>query len=133
VITLRIDKVHVDPVALAELVGNGAGPIVRDHKRRAANVQTAAKVIVRKRTRKLEHSIVTRTTVTGLRINTIIGTDLPYALYEHDGTRPHIIRPRKKKVLRFPAGGGVVFARSVNHPGTTGSFFLARALPLGLD
>jgi hypothetical protein len=44
------------------------------------------------------------------------------------GSMPHIIRPRKAKVLRFRGrGGGVVFARKVNHPGTTRDNFLYRA------
>lgn len=56
--------------------------------------------------------------------------------YLERGTRPHIIRPRKAKLLRFPAagvattrggrptaaavrqGGAYVFARVVRHPGT---------------
>lgn len=64
---------------------------------------------------------------------------------EH-GTRPHVIRPRRKKALRWaarPEGrrlsgsprraaqrgelGGVVFARFVRHPGTRPSPFLAEA------
>jgi hypothetical protein len=51
-------------------------------------------------------------------------------MFEHDGTAPHVIRPRTKKMLRFPSGGAVVFARVVHHPGTTGSQFMTRALPL---
>lgn len=34
------------------------------------------------------------------------------------GTRPHVIRPRRARVLRFPVGGRIVYARRVNHPGT---------------
>lgn len=34
-------------------------------------------------------------------------------------TRPHVIVPRRRDALRFiPAGGGIVFTRRVNHPGT---------------
>lgn len=36
-----------------------------------------------------------------------------------NGTPPHTITARRKDALRFvPAGGGVVFRRSVKHPGT---------------
>lgn len=48
-----------------------------------------------------------------------------------DGTRPHIIVPRRAKALRFEAGGSVVFARRVRHPGTKANNFLGRALRLG--
>lgn len=45
--------------------------------------------------------------------------EAPYALFVARGTRPHVIRPSRKTVLRFMGRRGVfVFARSVNHPGT---------------
>ncbi|MDE2100384.1 MAG: hypothetical protein KGL39_24240 [Patescibacteria group bacterium] len=43
----------------------------------------------------------------------------PLATWIIKGTRPHIIQPRTKKVLRFVASSGeVVFAPIVHHPGT---------------
>jgi hypothetical protein len=51
-----------------------------------------------------------------------------YLGYHHDGTPPHVIRPRRRKVLRFLSGGRVVYARHVNHPGSRGTHFLTRAL-----
>lgn len=44
------------------------------------------------------------------------------------GTRPHVIRPRRAKVLAFTVGGRRVFARLVNHPGTRAYRVLERAL-----
>lgn len=41
-----------------------------------------------------------------------------YGLAVHEGTRPHVIHPRKAKALSWQSGQGRVFARSVNHPGT---------------
>ncbi len=52
-----------------------------------------------------------------------------YIMPHHDGARPHIIRPRRAKALRFVIGGRVVFARKVNHPGSVGTQFLRNALP----
>jgi hypothetical protein len=52
----------------------------------------------------------------------------PYILPHHDGARPHVIRPRRAKALRFVIGGRVVFARKVNHPGSVGTQFLRRGL-----
>lgn len=57
-----------------------------------------------------------------------VGSDVEYAAMVNDGTRPHVIRPRRAQVLRFQAGGQVVFARVVNHPGTRARPFLDRAL-----
>jgi hypothetical protein len=51
-----------------------------------------------------------------------------YAQWVHDGTRPHIIRARKKKALRFTVGGQVIYRPLVHHPGTRPQPFLARAL-----
>lgn len=57
-----------------------------------------------------------------------VGSDVEYAGFVNDGTRPHIIRPRNAQALRFRVGGRVVFARVVHHPGTRARPFLDRAL-----
>ena len=64
----------------------------------------------------------------------IIGHDqqhAPYAPFVHFGTRPHIIRPREKKSLRWPSGQGgktgFVFAKWVRHPGYAGDAWLVQA------
>lgn len=66
----------------------------------------------------------------------VIGTDDEVYGYVNSGTRPHVIKPRNGKVLAFGSsfspktaprvigsgggskGGGTVFSRGVNHPGT---------------
>lgn len=57
-----------------------------------------------------------------------MGSDLEYAGFVNDGTRPHQIRPKNASVLRFTVGGRVVYAKVVNHPGTRARPFLDRAL-----
>lgn len=56
--------------------------------------------------------------------------DVPYAGYVMYGTKPHVIRARRAKFLRFywPKVGRVVFFKKVNHPGTKANRFLERAL-----
>lgn len=62
------------------------------------------------------------------------------AIFLEMGTRPHVIRPKKGKFLRFAAKGSgvrlsgaprtgskVVFAREVNHPGTKAYPFMRPA------
>lgn len=61
----------------------------------------------------------------------IIWCDHPKVRFVLDGTRPHIIVPRRAKALRFTVGGDVVFARRVRHPGTQPNDFLGRALRRG--
>lgn len=50
-----------------------------------------------------------------------------YALYVHEGTRAHVIRPVKAQALRFQIGGRTVFAKLVRHPGTKARPFLRNA------
>lgn len=52
----------------------------------------------------------------------------PHALFVNLGTRPHKIRPKNKKALRWVGGGGrFVFAGEVNHPGYRGDAYVFRA------
>ena len=54
----------------------------------------------------------------------------PLSRFILGGTRPHTIVPRRARMLRFywPKVGRVVFARSVQHPGTQANQFYRRAL-----
>lgn len=62
-------------------------------------------------------SILGAPTGTGLR--GVVRSTLSYVDILEEGSRPHIIRPRRAKVLAFPgSGGGTVFTRFVRHPGT---------------
>lgn len=51
----------------------------------------------------------------------------PYAAAIDRGAKPHVIRARRRKALRFFKGGSVVFRRHVNHPGNRPFKFLYRA------
>lgn len=51
----------------------------------------------------------------------------PQALWVHWGTKPHVIKPRDKTVLRWPGGNGFRFAKVVKHPGYRGDPWLVRA------
>lgn len=134
-IHVRLGDIRVDGAEVARFARSPDGPVMRDLMRRAERVQIGARVIVRKRTRALEKSIVKRPEPYAARGPQVsVGSSLYYALWEHEGTPPHVIRPNRMKVLRFPGrGGAIVFARKVNHPGTNGSHFLTRALVLAAD
>ncbi|AJE32517.1 hypothetical protein B842_03320 [Corynebacterium humireducens NBRC 106098 = DSM 45392] len=56
--------------------------------------------------------------VQGTRVSGEVIAEQDYALAVHEGTRPHVIRPRRVKALTWGKGAGRVFARSVNHPGS---------------
>lgn len=108
--------------------------VVRDASRR--ELETAGRLVVNRAkvlapvdTGRLRASIRSRTSRSfTLRPRLEVFTDVQYAVYVHDGTRAHIIRPRNARVLRFTVGGQVVYARVVHHPGTRPRPFLDRAL-----
>lgn len=131
----------MDPAKLAEVLRGPNGPVMRRLIQDGEAVKEEARRLVRvhrptpgeRRNRRpgtIRDSVVKR--VTGPGEITVIAQD-PISLIEHEGSPPHKIAPRNAERLVFWSGkhGRVVFmpkGRSVNHPGTTGSKFLLRAL-----
>ncbi len=70
---------------------------------------------------------VTRGFVAGVRVTS---TWDKVRFVEND-TRAHVIEPKSGSVLAFVANGSMRFARRVNHPGTKGTHFMARAREAG--
>jgi len=59
-----------------------------------------------------------------------IGHDLqraPHAVFVMFGTKPHLIKPKNKKALRWAGGGAFHFAKVVHHPGNKPDNWLKRA------
>ena len=91
------------------------------------------KILVPRKTGNLGRSIHLGA-VTPSRAETIASAS--YAAYVETGTRPHVIRPKNRKALRWAAsgdarlsgsprsGGRVRFAKRVNHPGTRAKPFM---------
>ena len=50
-----------------------------------------------------------------------------YGVYVHEGTPPHEIAPKNKRVLRWVGGNGFIFSKRVHHPGTKKDPFLYNA------
>lgn len=61
-------------------------------------------------------------------LSATISAGAAYAEYVEKGTRPHVIRPRYRKALRWPVDGGFAFAKEVHHPGTAATHFLELAV-----
>lgn len=51
----------------------------------------------------------------------------PYAIFVHEGTKPHIIRPKNKKGLANKKTGAF-FGKEVHHPGTKANPYLKKAV-----
>jgi hypothetical protein len=102
-----------------------SGRVGQELERRAGRVRDAAKRQVGVKTGRLKRSIrVYRHTRNSFGQSLRIGTAVPYARYHHDGSKPHMIYPNKKQVLKFRSGSVVVFSRKVHHPGTKPNRFL---------
>lgn len=134
-------RVVMDPAKLAEVLRGPNGPVMRRLIQDGEAVKDEARRLVRvhkptpgeRRNRRpgtIRDNIVKR--VPGPGVVMVIAQD-PISLIEHEGTEAHKIAPRSSERLVFWSGkaGRVVFmpkGRAVNHPGTTGSKFLLRAL-----
>lgn len=55
-------------------------------------------------------------------------SDTPQAGYTNDGTKPHIIRPRRGPVLVFEGDSGLVFTRIVHHPGNKATHWFTKTV-----
>ncbi len=56
-----------------------------------------------------------------------IWTNAGYAIYVHEGTGPHVIQVRVKKVLANRKTGQI-FGKTVHHPGTKANRFIPRII-----
>lgn len=118
---LEIDEPEFD----RQIVGHGRRRMARLQRRTA----TQARQDVPVRTGNLGRTVgegqirtVGPRTVTGS-----VHAMADYALYVHEPTRPHAIRPVRAQALRFQVGGRTVFAKLVRHPGGPGRPFLRNA------
>lgn len=108
------------------------GPVGRDLDDMSRKVLNRARVLVGVRSGVLLTSLRRQSGIgpLGRYVDVVAGvrgvTD--YLMAHHDGSPPHVIRPRRRKALRFTQNGQVRFARRVNHPGNRGTHFLTRAL-----
>lgn len=91
--------------------------------------QARARILAPVDTGRLRSDIRFEITNRALGVTGRLFCTVSYADAVHDGTRPHVIRPRRPDgVLRFRVGGQVVYARFVNHPGMRGRPFLSMAM-----
>lgn len=128
----RIDKVKVDinHSKLRYILNEPAGPVGREMRKRAEVARAFARMKVGKRTGALAMSLYIEQSAALGGQKLTIGSNLPYAFYHHEGTRPHMIHARGGEVLRFSSKGRVVYSRMVMHPGTKPNRYLADAIPL---
>jgi hypothetical protein len=128
----HVSKITVDIkyAKLRRTLNAPTGEVGRMMRGRAEKARMHARAQVNKRTGALAASIYIEqsTGIRGQRIS--IGSNLPYAAFVHEGTRPHLIAPRGGEILRFTQKGRVVYSRAVMHPGTKPNRFLTDSIYL---
>lgn len=99
-------------------------------------VAATAKELAPKATSELANSIQALPVTGSFSEGTLEGevfAGAPHALAQEEGAKPHEIRPRFRKALRWPVEGGFRFAGKVNHPGNRPQPFLGPALERHAD
>lgn len=120
----------LDDPALATLFAQG-GMVWLHTEGLVIRITTLAKLYAPVRTGRLRQSITGITIRTGpLGVAGLVGANVDYAVYVHEGTRPHTIRPKdgREFVTFRTSSGRQVFAKEIHHPGTKPHPFLRRAL-----
>lgn len=112
----------------------GKGGLVYNHIETLTDrLRRFARRDVGKDTRKLYNSIKSSVSVgRGGPVGTVLA-DSKIAKLHHDGTRAHIITPRRQNTLRFPSRGRIVYTKIVHHPGTKPNRFLTDNLRRVID
>ena len=124
--TLKIRKRNMDI-----MLNSPRGEVGRHMTKIGLKIVTAAKAQVGVKTGALRDSIhmrLRRGVLGGLRLE--VGSPLSYALMHHEGTRPHVILPQRRTVLRFTSQSRIVYSREVKHPGTRPNKYLSDNLYL---
>lgn len=125
---------RVNQSALNAVLRGASGPVARDLQRRVLLVHGRAARLCPVDTGRLRSSIRWRVDHDDRGLVGIVGTDVHYAPYVHNGTRPHFPPPGAMQPWAarhgFPAGaaGGFLAARTIARRGTKPRPFLARAL-----
>jgi hypothetical protein len=124
-----------DGAVMAEMLRGRSGAVNLFMTTRADIVKRAAVIQCNKKTGKLSQSIVKRPSSIGGEISYTIGAYQPYAIYVHNGTKPHIIKAKNKPYLVFfwpngPTGAHVYKMKQVTHLGYKGNKFLTDNLRL---
>lgn len=113
-----------DEAAMKRLMRSPDGEVGRYLTKLGTRVSVLAKAQVGVDTGALKRSINFRLVQTGGGLVAVIGSDNRIALMHHQGTRPHIIVPRRAQTLRFYSRGRIVYSKLVHHPGTKPNRYL---------
>lgn len=123
-------RVVIRKAELDFMLNNPSGDVGRYLAKKGRIVQAAARSQVGVRTGALRASIHMRHLRDSRGQYVKIGSALNYALLHHEGSKPHLIVPKRATVLKFATRGRMVYAHAVMHPGTKANRYLTDNLKL---
>lgn len=121
-------EVRIDQGAIARLLRRRGGPAHRKLSEKTARIAAIAEA---EAPGSMGDFVEWRVDEAPRGLQGVVTCDHPAVLFVLKGTRPHLIRPRRAKALKFDVGGSTVFAKLVRHPGTDANDFMGRALRQG--
>ena len=123
---MALDSVTIDRSGFNGVFNDRRGVVGRDLDKRATRVMMAAKAQAGYKTGRLRADISKQWMPSRPgRLTIRVGSGVRHALVHHEGARPHVIRAKNAKMLRYiNRDGHVVFAQSVNHPGHRANQYL---------
>jgi hypothetical protein len=127
-------NLQINNAAVRALLTDPQGDVADDLLRRGNNVANLAKKYAPVNTGRLRASISAKLVKFGGNLAVLVGTNVSYAGYQHEGTgiygpRGTPIVPVKSKYLRFKPKGSTQFVYAKEVRGSMPTFFLKRALP----
>ena len=128
-VSYKFSHLNLYQEELRKYLNTPSGDLWRYLEIRGNKAVAGAKAMVGVRTGRLQRSIHKKHlgNVSGQYL--WIGSNIPYALAHHEGTKPHIITPNKKTELTFRTRSRVlVHTPVVRHPGTRPNPYLRAQL-----
>lgn len=109
------------------------GMLGNDLKKRSRWLEHRARTTAGYLTGELRRSIGTFFTFHGVDLEARVGANpsgstVGYGLFHHEGTKPHVIKPKNAKALKFKIGRRTIYAAIVHHPGTRPNPYLTQFL-----
>lgn len=117
-------KFVLNKAAYEVLTQSPNGDVGKYLRKRAIILQALAKRQVGVQTGALRKSIRYQVVRDSKGLIATVGSGNRIALMHHNGTKPHIILPRRAQTLRFYSHGRIVYSKMVHHPGTKPNKYL---------
>jgi hypothetical protein len=128
VIKYKLSGINIDNAVLDHELHSPGSKLGLYMISKAALHVAASKALVGKGTGRLQSTISFEHSRRRSYQRITIIADTRYAYYHHEGTKPHFIRAKRGKVLKFRSAGRTINRAVVKHPGTPPNPYLTAPL-----